>query len=175
MIQSLNCLRDTPAGQLLRNLGFRTWLLYPEETPEYQIPVAAPVETEAETQDKTHFEKVVSNIAATEHVPQGPLARRLSERGVSDMMVVTWKENDPDYPRNWSNAKKNWILFVILVYTFVVYCGASIIAPTAAYAMARYNVSEDVASLGLSMYVVGCKSPIVFFPQPVVDSVPDQF
>jgi DHA1 family multidrug resistance protein-like MFS transporter len=73
--------------------------------------------------------------------------------------VVQWySSEDDDNPRNWSFAKKSWVVVGLSLYTFVVYCTASIITPLHGMGMVKWQVSEPVISLGLSMYVLGCKS-----------------
>lgn len=147
-------IRDTPAGQLLRTLGFKSWLLFPDERPDFQMPTFAALNEVGELAETTKLERSMSKVSATIDVPKA----RLPEKGLSDAKIVSWYDkDDTENPRNWSDSKKNWTMLVIVLYTFVVYCSASIIAPTAEFAMARYNVSQDVASLGLSMYVFGCK------------------
>lgn len=157
MPSRLQFLRDTPAGQLLRALGYQSWLPYPEEADAFQVPRFTTVTSEVLPEGDLTLEKTSSKVSAIAHVPQSEISRRFSENGICDVSIVHWYENDPENPRNWSNLKKNWTLLVIVLYTFVVYGGASIIAPTAEFVMARYHVSPDVANLGLSMYIVGCK------------------
>lgn len=157
MPSRLQAIRDTPAGQLLRTLGYQTWLPYPEEADDFQAPTFTTVKSDSPPKDTLALEKTPSKISAVADIPQSELTRRLSANGLSDASIVSWYENDPENPRNWSSLKKNWTMLVIVLYTFVVYCGASIIAPTAEFVMARYHVSQDVANLGLSMYIVGCK------------------
>ena len=61
-----------------------------------------------------------------------------------------------------------WTLTVVNLYTFVVYLTASVITPTAGAIMERYNISLVVASLGLSMYVVGCELIPLLFPDVLI-------
>lgn len=56
-------------------------------------------------------------------------------------------------------------MVVISVYTFVVYCTASIITPTVEIVMERYHISAEVAALGLSLYVFGyAVGPLIWSP-----------
>jgi DHA1 family multidrug resistance protein-like MFS transporter len=154
---TLQSIRDMPAGQLLRSLGFQAWLSYPEEASDFQAPKFTTITSDVVPEGASTLEKTPSKISAIADVPQSEVSLHLSENGVSDATIVSWYENDLENPRNWSSLKKNWTLLIIVLYTFVVYGGASIIAPTAEFVMARYNISQDIANLGLSMYIVGCK------------------
>jgi MFS transporter, DHA1 family, multidrug resistance protein len=145
-------LRDTPFGQLLRAVGFKSSLQYPEERHGFQPPPFATVSEAPVT-------------CATEELPKVEVVRQLSQKGLTDASVVDWYTNDPDYPRNWTHKKKSWVMVVISLYTFVVYCAASIITPTADIVMKKYNVSIDIAYLGLSLYVAGyAVGPLFFSP-----------
>ncbi|KAK5057743.1 hypothetical protein LTR84_011744 [Exophiala bonariae] len=162
----LQAIRDTPAGQVLRTLGYYRWLSYPEEADDFQAPKFTTIKSDSPLEEEAlTLKKTSSKTSAVADVPQSEISRRLSANGLSDASIVTWYENDPENPRNWSSRKKNWTLLIIVLYTFVVYCGASIIAPTAEVVMTRYHVSQDVASLGLSMYIVGYGiGPMIFSP-----------
>lgn len=151
-------IRDTPAGQFLRSVGFGSWLAYPEEVdgfePQQMSTVAEEVSTPSEDDD---LEKTLSKISAKIGTTEGEITTKLSENELADVIVVSFTKDDQGNPRNWSQGKKTWTLTLINTYTFVVYLAASIITPDAEVIMQRYNVSIVVASLGLSMYVVGCK------------------
>jgi MFS transporter, DHA1 family, multidrug resistance protein len=49
------------------------------------------------------------------------------------------------------------------MYTFVVYCASAIFVPSYQWIMIRYGVSQELASLGLAMYVAGCKCHLLLF------------
>ncbi len=57
----------------------------------------------------------------------------------SPVSTVTLHHN----PRNWSKRKKQWVLTIVVLYTFVVYSGASIVTPAASLVMAKYKVSHE--------------------------------
>lgn len=66
---------------------------------------------------------------------------------------------------NWSLAKRVFISVQILLYTFTVYMGSSIYAPSIAGVMERFGVGETAASLGLALYVLGYGiGPMLFSP-----------
>lgn len=43
------------------------------------------------------------------------------------------------------------------IYTFCVYLGSSIYAPSTAGVMEEFNVGYMAATLGLALYILGCK------------------
>jgi hypothetical protein len=149
---SMDFLKETLFGQFLRLVGYRPqWLQYPEERSGFeprQSSILSEHAAKPSSQDPEKLEKVISTIK--------PEAFDSSD--TKDIILVTWQnDEDPANPRNWSPRKKKWTLSIVLLYTWVVYCSASIVTPTSGYIQVRYGVSEVVTSLGLSMYVAGCK------------------
>ncbi|KAI2621204.1 MFS general substrate transporter [Hypoxylon sp. NC1633] len=73
--------------------------------------------------------------------------------------VVHWYDhnNSPDAsnPRNWSLAKKLWVTALMGLYTFAVYVGSSLYAPTEAQVSSNFGTSRPAASLGMALYVLG--------------------
>lgn len=71
------------------------------------------------------------------------------------VVLVDWyTSDDPANPHNWSSAKRGFITFLICAYTWVVYTGSSIYAPSEAGVMAAFGVSPTLAVLPLSLYVL---------------------
>ena len=50
------------------------------------------------------------------------------------------------------------------LYTLAVYMGSAIYTPSTTYVMEKWGVSAAAASLGLALYVLGCKSHIRYLP-----------
>ncbi|KAF2841587.1 MFS general substrate transporter [Patellaria atrata CBS 101060] len=115
----------------------------------------------------------LSRVGSTEAIEkartQADLERALSdgqmERGPSiaitptrlddGTILVDWySTDDPENPQNWSLKKKSFVALQIYLYTFAVYMGSSIYAPSSEGVVHRFGVSIDAASLGLSMYVL---------------------
>ncbi|KAL8663136.1 MAG: hypothetical protein Q9168_008147, partial [Polycauliona sp. 1 TL-2023] len=68
---------------------------------------------------------------------------------------VDWEPNDPDNPRNWKTAYKGWLTFQLGMLALASSLGSSIIAP-ANTAISKYaHISPEVATLSLSLYVLG--------------------
>ena len=158
----MSVIRDTPAGQFLRLIGLKSWLYFPEEVTGFELPrlpwlseeQLTPTDDDAPEKD---VEKSLASISIRLSTPPDELSSAMSRKGLAEPIVVSFAEGDKENPRNWSALKKAWTVTIINIYTFVVYCTASIITPTTSFIMQKYDVSVVVASLGLSMYVVGCK------------------
>ena len=169
----MSAIRDTPAGQFLRLIGLKSWLYYPEEVTGFDLPSLPwtseeqlpPTDDTAADKDlekdiERDLEKSVPGVSVRLSTPPDELSSVWSQKAITEPIVVSFSEDDKENPRNWSATKKAWTVAVINIYTFVVYCTASIITPTAGFIVQKYDVSVVVASLGLSMYVVGCKFPL---------------
>lgn len=63
--------------------------------------------------------------------------------------------DDPENPHNWPLPKKLYHSGVTAVLSFVVTYGSSTYSPGIQYVAEEFNVSEEVAILGLSLYVLG--------------------
>ncbi|KAE9993962.1 hypothetical protein EG327_002296 [Venturia inaequalis] len=68
---------------------------------------------------------------------------------------ISFTRNDPSNPRNWPSWKK-WTLFLVLIpLDLSVSWGASGYSPAASLLEKEFHVSAQVATLGLSLYVIG--------------------
>ncbi|KAK1986236.1 major facilitator superfamily transporter [Colletotrichum cereale] len=69
--------------------------------------------------------------------------------------LVEFLPNDPENPRNWSDLKKVLVSFQLCLLIVVVYAGASIYTVGTEGVQARFGVSDTVALLGLTVFVLG--------------------
>lgn len=69
--------------------------------------------------------------------------------------LVVWDDDDPENPQSWSNLRKYCILATISTGSLCVTCASSVV--TSAYKGIERDLgaSEEVAILGLSLFVVG--------------------
>ncbi|KAK1238810.1 hypothetical protein MKX08_005871 [Trichoderma sp. CBMAI-0020] len=81
-------------------------------------------------------------------------------------IVVDWYTTDDDEnPQNWSSRKKLFVVLQIYLYTLAVYIGSAIITPSQPFIEARFGVTPEVASMGLSLYVLGYGiGPLILSP-----------
>ncbi|KAJ9256541.1 hypothetical protein DTO207G8_2544 [Paecilomyces variotii] len=149
--------RDAPFGQILRFVSNRRFARYPEDEPDFQLPA--------------HYAQAIgcasnSNVAPSTSPNGDPEIARASEKDSSPLRLVTWySDDDPDNPQNWSAGKKAWVSIVLFVYTFAAYIGSSLYTCGTRDIMRIFGVGEVVASLGLSLYVLGYGiGPMLFSP-----------
>jgi MFS family permease len=72
-----------------------------------------------------------------------------------DDELVTFRHGDPEDPRNWPSIRKWLMIAAIVPIDLSVSWGASGFSPVAADFAKDLNVSNEIATLGLSMYVLG--------------------
>ncbi|KAF2091938.1 MFS multidrug transporter-like protein [Saccharata proteae CBS 121410] len=73
----------------------------------------------------------------------------------SDPDIVVFPPEDPEYPRNWPRWRKWGIIGPIILIDLSVSWGASGFSPASANFAKVMGVSSEVATLGLSLYVLG--------------------
>lgn len=64
-------------------------------------------------------------------------------------------------PKTWPLLKKIRVLAIITYYTFAVYAGSAIYLPSVELLASEYRNDIQTALLGLSLYVLGCRFPIL--------------
>lgn len=84
----------------------------------------------------------------------------------NDPFRVDWNgPSDPENPQNWPLLKKSLVVFQIMLLTCVTYMGSSIYTPGQEYIQEEFHVGHVVATLNLSLYVLGYGlGPIIFSP-----------
>ncbi|KAF2786148.1 MFS general substrate transporter [Melanomma pulvis-pyrius CBS 109.77] len=115
--------------------------------------------SEAYTAERFVLEQQLS-LSRTKTIPIVP------QKTSDGVILVDWyTTDDPANPQNWSSRKRAFIVFLICAYTWVVYTGSSIYAPSEQGVMQRFGVSPTAASLPLSLYVLGYGvGPLLFAP-----------
>ena len=83
-----------------------------------------------------------------------------------DPFLVTWNgPNDPDYPMNWTTARKSLVIVQIMLLTCVNYMGSSIYTPGEDGIREEFKVAHVTATLNLSLYILGYGiGPLLFSP-----------
>lgn len=97
----------------------------------------------------------------------------IPQRTSDGTILVDWyTTDDPDNPQNWSFGKKMFASTQIYMYTLAVYMGSAIYTPSEEGVMKAFGVSEEVAALGLSLYVIAYGTgPLIFSPLSEIPSV----
>lgn len=70
-------------------------------------------------------------------------------------IIIDWLENDPENPQNWSSSKKAMVSALICLLTTSVYIGAAIYTTGIEGISEQYHVSNTVALLGLTVFILG--------------------
>ncbi|ESZ93783.1 hypothetical protein SBOR_5839 [Sclerotinia borealis F-4128] len=94
------------------------------------------------------------------------VSRLEREKEEQDPNLVTWDgPDDPENPMNWP-AKKKWMVTVMFGFmTFVVTFASSVFSTATMDVAELYGVSEEVAVLGTSLFVLGFGvGPLVWGP-----------
>ncbi|KAI0157219.1 major facilitator superfamily domain-containing protein [Xylariaceae sp. FL1272] len=79
--------------------------------------------------------------------------------------LVTFTIDDPENPKNWSKAFKWYITMVVAVVCFVVAFASSVVTADIKGVVEEFGVSEEVALLSITLFVVGFGvGPLVFAP-----------
>ncbi|KAI3317786.1 MFS general substrate transporter [Xylariaceae sp. AK1471] len=98
-------------------------------------------------------------------VPSGHIPGPLEPNGQYHYRLVTFQPNDPENPKNWSKGFKWYITMVVAITCFVVAFSSSVITPDIAGVAKEFNVSDEVALLSITLFVVGFGvGPLVFAP-----------
>ncbi|EEH36826.1 polyamine transporter 2 [Paracoccidioides lutzii Pb01] len=84
---------------------------------------------------------------------------------LEDYDLVTFKINDPENPKNWSKGRKWYITMVVAITCFVVAFDSSVITAGIGRVAEEFGVSEVVALLTITVFVIGFGvGPMVFAP-----------
>ncbi|GJN92393.1 hypothetical protein Rhopal_005423-T1 [Rhodotorula paludigena] len=89
------------------------------------------------------------------------------EKGIKaeDAKLVTWRENDPENPRNFSHSKKLLQVLLPTLLCFTAGLSSSLITGGLPEMAEHYHVSEEVVSLVVCVFVVGFGlGPLILSP-----------
>ena len=79
--------------------------------------------------------------------------------------LVTFKDGDPENPKNWSKAFKWWCTMNVAITCFCVAFNSSVITSDLAGVSETFHVSEEVSLLTVTLFVVGFGvGPMAFAP-----------
>jgi hypothetical protein len=125
--------------------------------PEDSVKLAAEEDNlSLRDSDETTVEPVITHHTARSHV--SGLSRGLS-RMSSKKTYVDFEHGDPENPLNFSTPRKWFITILVVTMTILVAAAAGAYAPVMPNLMEEFGVSSEVATLGISLYPLGCISP----------------
>lgn len=140
-------IRDSFWGRIIYHLSQHKLISYPEEHPDYVIP------------EKYYGESIQKEEVLVEQQDSAsstPTASTSTLAVNSKRVIVDWEgDDDPENPVNWSVTEKCVFVFLVSFLTLSVYIGSAVYTPGVEEIKAQYNVDQTVATLPLSLFVVG--------------------
>lgn len=95
----------------------------------------------------------------------GEIPGPIEPDGENRYKLVTFVPNDPENPKNWSKAYKWYCTMVVAITCFVVAFASSVVTADIEGVAEEFNVSEEVALLSITLFVVGFGvGPMIFAP-----------
>ncbi|POS73857.1 hypothetical protein DHEL01_v207750 [Diaporthe helianthi] len=95
---------------------------------------------------------------------KGPVVRGPSGKE-TQYKLVTFTPGDPENPKNWSKAYKWYCTMVVAITCFVVAFASSVVTADLVGVRETFNVSEEIALLTITLFVVGFGvGPVIFAP-----------
>ncbi|KAI1858546.1 uncharacterized protein JN550_012593 [Neoarthrinium moseri] len=155
-------LQSTVFGQLMRLLSSRRVFKYPDE-------IDLSLWEKAVQQDDTYPEPSgnASNTLQGTGAANGARLSPISQGNHGNLIVGWYGPDDPENPQHWPRALKHLIAFQMCILNFAVYIASSIYTPGEHNLMEEFQVSEEVAILGLSLFTMYAESthspPLVHF------------
>ncbi|KAJ5490068.1 Major facilitator superfamily domain general substrate transporter [Penicillium expansum] len=186
-------IRDAPFGQIVRLLTNNKYFQYPEEKPDFKLPDTWL--QLLNSSDESNEKKIIQQDSTRSHEHSEPLSRASTQSTMQftearleadeqheiekvksipiapkktkdgSILVDWYYTDDSENPHNWSNRKRALTTIMICLYTFVVYTTSAIYTSSTEGIMKEFGVSTLIATLGLSLYVLGYGiGPLVFSP-----------
>jgi hypothetical protein len=97
---------------------------------------------------------------------------KLQNEAIQDYQISFTGDDDPRSPKSMSTARKWLIVMIVSSTSLCVACTSSLYAEAYGQVMEEFNCSEEVATLGLSIFVVGLGlSPMMLAPLSEVSCI----
>ncbi|KAF2156340.1 MFS general substrate transporter [Myriangium duriaei CBS 260.36] len=135
-----------------------TTTLRTQATEAEEDVVNLPYRTLSEGADMTQY---------TREVALGHIVSRIPTQSGEkiEAKLVTFTIDDPQNPKNWSKARKWWCTVIVAFTCFVVAFNSAVITSDIEGVVRTFNVSEEVALLSITLFVVGFGvGPMMFAP-----------
>ncbi|ODV80927.1 multidrug resistance protein 7 [Suhomyces tanzawaensis NRRL Y-17324] len=158
-------IRDSFFGRMVYHLSGKKVFTHKEEAADY-VPAEkylpdykAPSKELTEDSDVAAGETEAKELDATSAASSETVAKDTN-------IYVDWDgEDDPENPQNWPFIQKAFFIFEIAFLTTSVYIGSAVYTPGIEEIMEEFQISQTLAALPLSMFVIGYGiGPMVFSP-----------
>ncbi|CAN6664818.1 fluconazole resistance protein 1 [Trichomonascus vanleenenianus] len=170
--------RDSFVGRIIYHLSGKKVFIHPEEFADYVIPDKYLDTTPTRRSTASDYEKSLKSADGSEQDGQllnrtGTVTTVTEVQAIAEEMavdgesiLVTWDgDDDPENPYNWPLWTKIIFILQVGLLTVSIYIGSSIYTPGLAQIMEDFNVSQVVATLPLSLFVIGYGiGPMIFSP-----------
>ena len=105
-------------------------------------------------------------ITSQAHVTESVLAHKYAGSGTTeDPYVVEWIPNDPRNPMLFSTSRKWLITLSVSITTLAIAFASTAYSGSVPQVIDRFNVSDEVATLGVSLFVLGFAiGPLLWAP-----------
>ncbi|KAI1322376.1 major facilitator superfamily domain-containing protein [Xylariaceae sp. FL0255] len=142
-------IESTIFGQLVRLvLGKKYGFQYPDEIDPSLWKVAVSQHDSALHEDS-------KEDAMLDKAERGTRLQNAADDRLNILVVGWYGPDDPENPQNWPSALKHLVAFEMCILNFAVYIASSIYVPGEPEVIAKFGVSEVVATLGLSLFTFG--------------------
>lgn len=149
----VNFLRDSFWGRVAYHLSGQKLFQHPEESKDYIVPDKYLVNSSEEGTPLAFEKSKESGSAASDTPSANP-----------DAVMVSWEgEDDPENPYNWPIYQKAFFVFEIAFLTTSVYMALAIYTPAINELMEQFEIGQVVATLPLTLFVVGYGIGPMFF------------
>lgn len=128
----------------------------PQRTPSRRSATPSAQQPAAEhrrSTSSTHSAGTGSSSSDT--VTDIDITKLETQKSVGDRRVVTFLPEDPINPQNWPFLKKCWVTCQLCLLTLSIYIGSAIYTSGVEDITAHFHVSQVVATLGLTLFVLG--------------------
>lgn len=167
--------RESFWGRVIYHVSGRKLFNYEEEDPNYIVPTKYLGKEERIENDSLNNKKVEADGDATSNVDASSTssassidssARSSETISTDDHILVDWEgEDDPENPLNWPLPYKMLFIFEICILTAFVYMASAIYTPGVDEIMEKFQISQTLATLPLTLFVFGYGiGPMVFSP-----------
>lgn len=187
-------LSDTPAGYILRRLGFRKHLSFADEWSKFDIEQASQkwrkvgsssqashdFEVAAETPDSSRSSALRPSNPETENSKTqrekgatADMEKALRDEGWQAIAIVDWYgTDDPANPVNWPAWKKFMLYLTINYCSMTVYMAATIYTVSQTQISEHFGVSTLVSSSGVGFFIIGYGvGPMLWSPLSEIPSI----
>lgn len=154
-------LRDSFVGRTIYHLSKHKYFSHKEESPDYIVPEKyLPEFKQVPKSESTQGDFNKDKESDLENASNSTINDN------DDKIIVTWDgDDDPENPLNWPFYQKAFFIFQISFLTTSVYMGSAVYTPGIEELMHDLNVGRVVATLPLTLFVLGYGlGPMLFSP-----------